>query len=432
MRKIITFLGVRPQLIKYKHQEQIYQGQVFAEAMYQFADFDEMLVFVTEKAYQDVFPVLEKLNDTRIKPVLIPNGENQAEMWQIFEQLTNSVNEQDVLTFDITHGLRSNPFLIFLAVAFLKSAKQVKIEAIYYGALELQPKNEKNEIIGPAPVIELSEFASLLDWMNATDSFIKTGDGRSLADLLKEIGEVENLERKLTKEEESIWRSKKRIQDAAESIRKVSQALLTTLVPNVEYASHLFKIALTKAEEDLAKQSPPYRMLAQRVKASYSTFALEKPMEHNLGQDLRIQLEMIRWYLDNGHIQQGITLMREWMVTAIGYKLGQKYPQILDHKTGRRYIEGTLNRAGFQLQLKITEPLSNDDTDLLYDDAFSVLSASKEITQFWGQLRDTRNLIDHAAMNKNWRDYKPQNVINKVMQHFKQFDQIATQLLTET
>jgi CRISPR-associated DxTHG motif protein len=153
--------------------------------LYHFVEFDEMLVFVTEKAYQNAFPVLTALTDERIIPVEIPIGENSVEMWQIFEAITDKVNEHDTVIFDITHSLRSIPFLVFLAAAFLKSAKQVTLEAIYYGALELQKDARGNP--RPAPVIELSEFVSLIDWLNASNYFVNSGNTAPLTALLRQV-----------------------------------------------------------------------------------------------------------------------------------------------------------------------------------------------------------------------------------------------------
>ncbi len=84
-----------------------------------------------------------------------------------FDKVIEQINEGETVIFDITHGLRSIPFLAFLFAAFLKTAKQVTIEAIYYGALELGDRDKGI----PAPVIDLSEYVAMLDWITATDQF---------------------------------------------------------------------------------------------------------------------------------------------------------------------------------------------------------------------------------------------------------------------
>ena len=184
MKKVITFLGTKRQATQYSLGNQIYTGDVFAQALRQFLEFDQMLVFVTESARREVYPVLEALKDERIKPVDIPIGETPDEIWDIFEKLTCQIDEKDEVSFDITHGLRSIPFLVFLAAAFLKSAKQVSIKRIYYGAFELRKGSQENP--GPAPIIDLSELITLLDWLNASEQFMKFGNASQLAARLRQ------------------------------------------------------------------------------------------------------------------------------------------------------------------------------------------------------------------------------------------------------
>ena len=107
-----------------------------------------MLVCVTEEAKRQNWGVLEGLDDPRIQSIDIPIGRDIAEMWQTFEIIACHIAEGDRVTFDITHGLRSLPFLVFLFAAYLKEAKNVVIDAIYYGALELGNSRSEPPIPG--------------------------------------------------------------------------------------------------------------------------------------------------------------------------------------------------------------------------------------------------------------------------------------------
>ena len=185
-RKIITFLGATPAtstttyFFKDKNGEQKkYEGKVFSEALRQFCEYDSMLVCVTEKAKTVNWSVLEELNDPKIQAVDIPTGNDTSQMWQMFTIITEHIERDDHVIFDITHGLRSLPFLVFLFAAYLKTAKQVIIEAIYYGAFDLKSENN-----GLAPIIDLSEFVYMIDWIAASNQFVETGDARQLSKLL--------------------------------------------------------------------------------------------------------------------------------------------------------------------------------------------------------------------------------------------------------
>lgn len=158
-RKIIAFLGTASRETRYIYQDKVYVGRVFPEALRKFVDFDEMLIFVTQAARKATWPILEELNDDRIYPVDIPSGKNTDEMWEIFSEILSRVHSNDTVIFDITHGLRLTPFLVFLYAAFLKSAREVTIESLLYGAYELGDPEQGI----PAPVIDLPEFIELLD-----------------------------------------------------------------------------------------------------------------------------------------------------------------------------------------------------------------------------------------------------------------------------
>lgn len=404
MRKLITFLGKRPQRTAYSFNGQTYQGQVFAEALRQFADFDEMLVFTTEEAKATTWPVLENLHDARIRQIPIPIGANEAELWELFNTLTEQVEQNDSLIFDITHGLRSIPFLVFLAAAYLKEARNVTIEAIYYGAFELRDEKEGR----PAPVIDLSGFVTLLDWLTATNQFIHTGDGRYLAQLLKSNDLFEHPQRQLTPAERDAEAVSKRIRRAALAIEDTTAAILTSLIPHTERASWNLISRLKQAADDLTTIAPPYRLLAERVRTTYAPLAQEYPMSQNIAVDLQLQLAMTRWYLDKGHIPQAGTLMREWLVSAVGYRLGISGEGLLDSKGPRGEIEIAL---GWLIQEQMGEV-----TDVLPPAWATEIHAWPEfevLITVWNEVADWRNLINHGAIRKNWPEIQIKTVLEK-------------------
>ncbi|PMB26789.1 CRISPR-associated protein, partial [Fischerella thermalis CCMEE 5198] len=102
MKKIITFLGIQAKKTTYCFQGQNYDGEVFAEALHKFCNYDSMLVCVTSEAKEKTFPILEKLEDKRIQAVEIPTGQSTEEMWETFKIINQKVNENDSVIFDIT------------------------------------------------------------------------------------------------------------------------------------------------------------------------------------------------------------------------------------------------------------------------------------------------------------------------------------------
>jgi CRISPR-associated DxTHG motif protein len=386
--KIITFLGAFARLTQYSFQGKTYEGEVFAQALQQFCQYDMMLVCLTDLAREKTFPVLEKLGDPRIKAIDIPTGKTTEEMWETFRIITESIDEKDSVIFDITHGLRSLPFLVFLFAAYLKAAKNVNIEAIYYGALELSNQNN-----GIAPVIDLSEFVSMIDWITATTSFVKIGDGQPLASLLESaIPSSEEL-----KNEPNTRPLKKQLEQSIEAIKTISLALsITRPIETMESATKLEE-TLHQATTSFAERAKPFSLLSDKVVQEYGQFALNNPKEVAiLDKNLCLQLQMIDWYIQRDKVVQAVTLAREWLVSVLVLNFGiSEY--MFDLKKGREYAENALNNA--------TENRKPADkrrkiTPSKYDTQFEELPQADELVKVWSQMTELRNDIAHCGMNR--------------------------------
>ena len=369
MKKVITFLGTKRQATQYSLGNQIYTGDVFAQALRQFLEFDQMLVFVTESARREVYPVLEALKDERIKPVDIPIGETPDEIWDIFEKLTCQIDEKDEVSFDITHGLRSIPFLVFLAAAFLKSAKQVSIKRIYYGAFELRKGSQENP--GPAPIIDLSELITLLDWLNASEQFMKFGNASQLAARLRKAGTEASLEK------------------AAVTLEKVSRSLRLILPDQVMEASHELEKSLMNAEEAIKQSARPFSVLLKQVTDSYFPFALPNPRRRqNLLAGLECERQIIQWYLKRDLLVQAVTLAREWVISWCMVHAG--YSNLYEREA-RKEIGDNLGSA------------ANKDPRFISLMKFSTgcglmdIPSINQAINLWPKLTKVRNTLDHAG-----------------------------------
>ncbi len=412
---IITFLGDRGALKTiYTHNGKEYIGGVFAEALRQFCEYDKMLVCVTERARENTWPVLEALGDLRIKPIDIPTGRSTEEMWQTFKIIAEQVNENDHVIFDITHGLRSLPFLIFLFAAYLKAAKNVTIDAIYYGALELG-----NSKIGlPAPVIDLSEFVSMIDWLTATERFVEIGDGQALANLLKTAipssAELRN--------NPASRPLKSQLEKTAKSIETISLALnLTRPIETMQSATRLEEI-LKQAEPSFAERAKPFSLLSERVVKEYGQFALKDPTDQAaLVENLWLQLQMIEWYIQRDRVVQAVTLAREWLISVLVLKFGEL---MFDKNKGRKYVEGAINNA-----VENRKALPRPITPSPCDEKLAALPQVEELLKVWSQMAELRNDIAHVGMNLN-----PQPALKlkeKAVSLYPQLQKLAEQLLPE-
>lgn len=372
MRTIITFLNDKgpKEGTVYRWQDKDYEGGVFSLALRQFVEHDRMLVCNTTEAIAKTWPALVALNDPRIEPVTIPKGANTAELWEMFRVIAEKVNENETVYFDITHGLRSLPFLVFLFAAYLKSAKRVKIAGIYYGALELDK---------PAPVIDLSEFVGMLDWLTATDQFIQTGDARRLAQMLGSDP------------------SRKAALQASQKLSQVSLAAFLCQPFTLMREAQTLGAALEKAQPELAEQTLPFDVMREQITETFGAFGADQ--ERNPQDALRAQFRLTEWYFQNNQLIQAITLAREWLLDAITLRLGQP----IDLGRGAREA---IERAVTGVE-KIGAPIAGEDRKFGADDLtelgkviYNSWDDRDEVVKVWRALVFVRNKLDHAQHQK--------------------------------
>ena len=412
MRKLITFLGVIPIKTQYQFNNEVFSGRVFLEALRQFVEFDQMLVFLTKQAKIATWPVLDDLNDARIKPVDIPLGRSTSEMWAIFDKILEQVNEDDSVIFDITHGLRSTPFLMFLFAAFLKFARNVTIEAVYYGAYELGKPKENI----PAPVFDLSEFVNMFDWITATNRFVFTGDGQLLSNLLREeIPPGMQMAAELNAKEVGDH-----LKRSAHEIENISKALRMTRP--VEVMTSGFKITKTLKEttQTLENYARPFKALGEKIEETYSNFVLENPLD---SQEVKMHLsrskELIVWYLEHQQASNACLMMREWVISA--YMAILKYFPLTVHKK-RIEVESIFYHAVRDLQNNGNNFVSSLHPDLKrLDDPIRCI-------KFWQRITELRNDNAHCGYREHAKTAS--QLINDASNYYKEFDAISKDVLS--
>jgi CRISPR-associated Csx2 family protein len=127
----------------------------------------------------------EKLGTT-VECILIPHARDEKEQVEILSNLSNQLEPCESVVLDVTHGFRHLPMLALVAARFLQKTKQITVEQIYYGALEMTEE-------GKTPVLLLNSMLNLLDWVEALSSYDKDGDYSVFADLLQKDGLANNM-----------------------------------------------------------------------------------------------------------------------------------------------------------------------------------------------------------------------------------------------
>ncbi|RKU14629.1 TIGR02221 family CRISPR-associated protein [Candidatus Poribacteria bacterium] len=291
MLKVLTFLG----LGKYENTTYIKHDEsgrcetdLFPIAVAKLYEPEQIIAFTTPKVIESKQDDLGKLAtelSEKFITVNIPNGNSTDELWEIFNQCENVVDENDEIILDITHAFRSIPLLIFIVAAYLRQVKSVELKHIIYGAFEA-----RDQATNETRIFDLTPFVELLNWMNAVNVFQNSGDARPIAKL--------------------------NVQDSiAEALISLSDALLTNRTLEAQEAAFKFNTEFSDLEF-AASSEQPFQMLIDQLKQSYQLMAVDRPTTtQSQKESLKAQYQQIKWYMENQHYLQAITLMREWLIS---------------------------------------------------------------------------------------------------------------------
>ncbi len=412
--KALSFLGLgNYQATTYQYQGIACETQFFAEALPRFfPGLERILLFITPQVRQHAnFATLQQRLGDLLHPVHIPDGHSEKDLWEIFDRLTGEISERDRVLFDITNSYRSLPFLVFLAAAFLRTARSIEVAGVLYGAYEARDANNRS------PVFDLTPFISLLDWLTATNRFVETGDGQALADLLRK-GMPSGQQMGHDLEARTLGRN---LSSASEAIRSISLALrLSRPLETMQSAAQL-AATLQQAMPGVLSNARPFALLAEQINAEYGQFALEEPeAAGSLLEDLRRQLVMIDWYLNRRHVIQAATLAREWVISLLAWKLGA---DMFDYEKGRSQVETALNNS---VEKQKARPQVRQKSR--YDAQLDALEEIDMIRRLWSRLREIRNDIAHCGMR---RSPKPAHLLKqKVEAVYPELLQLASLYLS--
>ncbi|MEJ5287585.1 MAG: Uncharacterized protein CH6_3715 [Candidatus Kapaibacterium sp.] len=389
----ITFLGTgNYQKVVYSYNNTTVETEYFPFAFCKFFNLDEIYIVLTEESKQKHFGSIEKLfqccdNPPNLRQVSIPRGQNQDELWTIFDILSNSLPEKASIYFDITHAFRSIPFMIFAVCNFLTVVKNVKIEKVVYGAYE-------SKINNVAPVFDLTPFLELINMSTAVNEFLRFGNSLSLKSILKKI-HSESYKFNLPEKPKSLT-------PFADTLANLTNALSIARVEEAIRHSNKLAQKIQNFTQEIThfNQTKPFSFLLNKIQDRFSNTALN--FQSIFSRDgFKVQLKLLDYYIETEQYFPAITLAREIVVSFIACRNGLN-PKKRDH------------RAEVEQQLgKLAKDFENQQNLNKYEN---------DLGRLWSIVSTTRNDINHAGMNENPMDTaKAINNINKVCLLVKDF-----------
>jgi CRISPR-associated Csx2 family protein len=109
----------------------------------------------------------------------LTDAEHEQNITKILS-LLQEVTAGDVVYIDVTHTFRSIPIYGFLLIAYLRQLKNIAVEDVFYGMLDVTRE------IGYTPVVSLRSLIKLLDWILAVNSFNAYSSAKELAKLMSD------------------------------------------------------------------------------------------------------------------------------------------------------------------------------------------------------------------------------------------------------
>lgn len=372
---------------------------------------DEVVIFLTpeakEKNWIATSPEDLKLFDelknfieeaklsTKVDYVDINVDQSEENIWNLFEIMIENMNEGDKIIFDITHSFRYQPMLAMLAIHYARIVKKIEIEAVYYGGYV--PFSGK-EIF---PILDLTSFAELQDWITNVYTFSETGRAdilthwlaekqssirrieKAAAADLKPIGQLTNLWNEHAYVMQTN-RSLDRVKSSKNVLNKISELEGTIIRPVFKPLVHLF----------------------DNLKESIEPLAEENRIDNDI--------HAVEWCIENGLYQQAITIACELPIT-VTCLLGEKEIVQTARKEANTILKSALKiyeknndinpekihtspkYSGF---VKAVEKFTEWDKELALGVLKKIIS-KKEFLRSLHLINEYRNDINHAGFRSN-------------------------------
>lgn len=280
----------------------------------------------------------------------IPYGKNESDFWDMFDILVNKIDAKNSeVIFDITHGFRAIPLFAAIYIRLLKQVEPTASFAhIFYGSFEREQ--------AVTPIVDLSSTLDLLDWVDATNIFVK-------------YGELEDLSAKMRTIQNRLWKEKNskkpfKIGMFSKKLEKLSNILSLTYTPLLAHESKELSDLLQDQgfRKELTKYVKPLDLLSNRLISYTSRFSKTYLWESHL--------EVAKWYLENKRLTQALLVLREVVITYLCEDCG-----------GNPYDYNTREQIKDGLNSKRRE-------------------SREAIYRLWNKIVSLRNRVGHAFMRE--------------------------------
>lgn len=318
---------------------------------------------------------LQKMNLPFVAQTInhLPHGNNEKEIWDIFERTFENLQEGDELYFDLTHGFRYLPMLVMVLINYSKFLKNTTVKSITYGNYESRDKENV------APIVDLLPLSALQDWTYAAGQFIDVGNVQRLVQLSKD--KIRPIMIKSAGKDENA----KNLTGFINYLSAVVDEMQTCRGINIMQATNLLKLRnLTSQLNDTFVK--PLNPIFTKIENQFDGY------EENNAMNC---FKAVQWCIDNGLYQQAITILLEGILTIVCLDCNV----IITDRDERTLVSSVINLY-LQKQLNGNWNFSSDYTEEQNIKISAYLNSSKLQTfaKVYKACSDLRNDMNHAGM----------------------------------
>ena len=306
----------------------------------------------------------------------LPHGNNEAEIWTIFEKIYEIIDNNDQIYCDLTHGFRYYSMLILVLSTYAKFLKNIDIVHLSYGNYEGRDRKSNKALL-----VDLKPLSILQDWTFAAGQYIKSGN----------IEELHKLSFDDVRKIKAITRN------TNESVNKLNNFI------NIfkQFIEHIFTCRglSIKASKEFSKLSSILKTLDKSFIRVYNPIL--KKIRNDLllfeeNDDIKNCLAAADWCHNKGLYQQTATFLQEYLISYFCIK----YNQDLVNKDVREMVNQSV-RAKFLINSgkEYIGELSDFSHILLNDPLFQ----EWEFIKTYYYLNELRNDYNHSGFRKNPR-----------------------------
>jgi CRISPR-associated Csx2 family protein len=321
----------------------------------------------------------------------LPDGNDESEIWEIFNRVFSELRNDDELYFDFTHGFRYLPMLVMVLINYSKFLKNTNVRSITYGNYESRNR-ETNE----APIIDMLPLSALQDWTFAAGQFLDSGNVTKLLQLCEE--ELKPILKDAKGSNQDATNLKKFVRSLNDVIDERQTCRGMSIIKSESFLK--MKHSSDQLETTII---PPLNPIFDRIKHSMVFFDEDENVKNGFSAAV--------WCFQNGMLQQSATILQEFVITYICLRHGIR----IDDEERRDWVTSAfaikfnnLPKSDWKLnhdhdvRAKQSECIEN----ILHDDLFT----HNEFINAFNSLSEVRNDYNHSGMRSKRLPLKPAKI----------------------